>query len=229
MFDDERFTKHCKTSNELLFYENYDKLPEALRRFVPRPICVDQKRGDITMCNLLYGYENYVIADFKLGKYPFGRNLCEERYQKRIKKAKDTTSFEFGFRFTGMAVHTERARLQIDKSAGRYTTYEETRALVGDVLCGAGRDRDKVRDSIFAVTEQLSRLRDALGASVVAPQGSSVLLLFDLEEPDRSFARMIDFTYAYESDGRQYQLDDQRYTLEGIDNLKKFLEETVCE
>lgn len=229
VFEGERFTKHCKTENEPLFYEGYGVLPEGLRQFIPRPVRVDRVRGDITMCNVLYGYESYVIVDFKLGKYPFGRNLCEERFQKRVQKARATTSFEFGFRFTGMAVHTDSARLQIDKSEGRYTTYEETRALVSDVLRGVVDDRGRINSAICAVTEQLVRLRDALKASAVVPQGSSVLLLFDLKEPGNSVVRMVDFTYAYTSDGRQYQLADQQYTLDGIDNLVRFLDGMRCE
>lgn len=228
VFEGVNFTKHCKTDGELCFYEGYGALPGGLRRFIPAPVRVDRARGDITMENVLYGHEKYVIVDFKLGRLPFGRNLCEERYQKRVRKATETTSSAFGFRFTGMAVHVGPARLNIDKSEGRRTTYEETRSLVRDVLYGAG-EPGVVSGAISRVVEQLTDLKSALKTSAVVPQGSSALLLFDLAVPERSLVRMIDFTYAYVSDGRPYQLADQQGTLDGIDNLVAFLDGMRCE
>lgn len=180
------------------------------------------------MENILFGHKEYVLADFKLGRLPFGRNLCEERYLRRIRKAMDTTSFAHGFRFTGMAVHTGSARLRVDKSEGRRTTYEETQTLVRDVLFGA-EESGRVENAVGVVIEQLGQLRDVLKASSVVTQGSSALLLFDLERPGRSLVRLVDFTYAYTSDGRQYQLDDQKSTLDGIDNLVAFLAGMRCE
>lgn len=73
-----------------------------VRRNVKKSIPYSQTGGFISLENLTSGFCNPCILDVKIGTRGYETGASKEKKERAIKKSKETTSYEYGVRFTGM-------------------------------------------------------------------------------------------------------------------------------
>lgn len=127
--DGAQIIKPCLPA-ERAFYETVihaqDPAFALLAKHVPRfygvaPAEADGGKEGLILENLSHAFTRPNILDIKLGTVLYDEHASEEKKQRMIKSAKETTSFDTGVRITGFQVYdtTTQSSINIPKDYGR--------------------------------------------------------------------------------------------------------------
>ena len=181
----------------------------------------------ICLEDLNYAFHRPCVLDVKVGRRHYDDDATQEKRRRHIEKSKNTTSLEYGVRFTGMQC------FKIDCEEGRYAFRDKYHGRrlkgqdLGPELTWFFHNTSRLRaECIVIILDKLRRIYRRLEEQKHFKfYSSSILLMYegDPNAPVRADLRMIDFAHTQwinESDG------DPGY-LFGIHTLIRLLEEIL--
>eukprot|EP00917_Polyrhabdina_sp_WS-2016_P032223 GHVP01068754.1.p1 GENE.GHVP01068754.1~~GHVP01068754.1.p1 ORF type:complete len:465 (-),score=67.93 GHVP01068754.1:1893-3215(-) len=158
------------------------------------------KHLKIEMENLVFSKRRPCVLDVKMGTRLFADGMSCEKKAKLKVKAQESTSLEYGIRFTGMKLTTyNNKHMRIGRDATKaVNTIQEFEKYLNLYLSGIGEDRK--RDLVENFLTSLKQLLIvAKQQDIFSSFGSSLLFVYDshpsLEGVESAKVKLIDFAH----------------------------------
>lgn len=176
------------------------------------------------MEDLTFGMSKPSIIDIKIGRRLFDIDASPEKVFRRTMKAETTTSGSLGFRICGVKAFTVEGEPVLHKKQDLMSLTEAGVITTLQLYFSAlSRTHRTHLSRLF-----LSRLRHILQiiqTSSLQLISSSVLLVYDLDDPGRATCKIIDFAHSHLHTDTAHL--DENY-IHGLASLIGFMESVVA-
>eukprot|EP00826_Nyctotherus_ovalis_P045366 TRINITY_DN5024_c0_g1_i18.p1 TRINITY_DN5024_c0_g1~~TRINITY_DN5024_c0_g1_i18.p1 ORF type:complete len:507 (-),score=150.78 TRINITY_DN5024_c0_g1_i18:149-1669(-) len=191
---------------EIEFFEEFSKSDGKyylemllLRPYIPElyGIALEDGRQWIKMRNVNHGLSNVSFMDIKMGDKSYSPDDPPEKVKNQIERAKMTTSFEYGFRITGVTVRDDKGNIEykLIKQYGQITIKTVVDIIKKFMMCNGRADvnREAIEYYVRKMKEILSLIESKITRCMIASS-----LFFVLSNTDNKFElKIIDFAHVF--------------------------------